>query len=59
MKKVKKSSRILHEVHEAARDLFDAGVMDAATMRRFDALCFLQGFMPFGCRCFRRADRTR
>ena len=34
-----KPSRILAAVHEAARDLHDAGAMDAVTMRRFDALC--------------------
>ena len=35
----KKTSRILAEVQEAARDLHDAGAMDTLTMRRFDALC--------------------
>ena len=35
----KKPSRILAEIHEAARDLLDAGAIDAVTMRRFDALC--------------------
>lgn len=35
----KKTSRILAEVHEAARDLHDAGAMDTLTLRRFDALC--------------------
>jgi len=35
----KKASRILAEVHEAARDLHEAGAIDALTMRRFDALC--------------------
>lgn len=35
----KRTSRILAEVHEAARDLRDAGAIDALTMRRFDALC--------------------
>lgn len=35
----KKTSRILAEVHEAARDLHDAGAMEMLTMRRFDALC--------------------
>ena|SRR5829696_8974399 len=35
----KKASRILSEVHEAAKDLHDAGAIDALTMRRFDALC--------------------
>jgi putative transcriptional regulator len=34
-----KTSRILAEVHEAARELHDAGAMDTLTMRRFDALC--------------------
>jgi putative transcriptional regulator len=34
-----KPSRILAAVHEAARDLHDAGAMDAVTMRRFDVLC--------------------
>ena len=34
-----KTSRILDEVHEAARELQDAGAMDTLTMRRFDALC--------------------
>jgi plasmid stability protein len=36
-----KPSRVLVAVHEAARDLHDAGAMDAVTMRRFDALCRL------------------
>jgi putative transcriptional regulator len=35
----KKPSRILAEVHKAARDLHDAGGIEALTMRRFDALC--------------------
>lgn len=35
----KKTSRILAEVHDAARDLHNAGAIDALTMRRFDALC--------------------
>lgn len=34
-----KTSRIMAEVHEAARELYDAGAMDTLTMRRFDALC--------------------
>jgi putative transcriptional regulator len=34
-----KPSRILAAVHEAARDLHDAGAKDAVTMRRFDILC--------------------
>ena len=35
----KEDEPILAEVHEAARDLHDAGAIDALTMRRFDALC--------------------
>ena len=34
-----KPSRILDSVHESARALHDAGVMDLTTMREFDALC--------------------
>ena len=30
---------ILEVVHESAKDLHDAGVMDQTTMREFDALC--------------------
>ncbi|XOV78009.1 MAG: helix-turn-helix domain-containing protein [Aestuariibacter sp.] len=30
---------ILDVMHETARDLTDAGVMDVQTMREFDALC--------------------
>jgi DNA-binding transcriptional regulator YiaG len=39
MTKKRNKSRILSEVHEAARDLRKAGVMDATTMHRFDKLC--------------------
>lgn len=35
----KRPSRILAEVHDAARDLHSAGAIDAVTMRRFDVLC--------------------
>ena len=31
--------RILDTVHETAKGLHDAGVMDTRTMREFDALC--------------------
>lgn len=30
---------ILEVVHESAKDLHDAGVMDAVTMREFESLC--------------------
>ena len=36
---VTKRSRILQEVHEAARDLNEIGGMDDVTMREFDAMC--------------------
>jgi len=35
----RKTSRILEAMHETARDFHDAGLMDVATMRKFDALC--------------------
>jgi putative transcriptional regulator len=34
-----KVSRVLAEVHQAARDLRDAGAIDPLTMQCFDALC--------------------
>jgi putative transcriptional regulator len=34
-----KKSRILDEIHETARGLQRAGVIDKRTMREFDALC--------------------
>ena len=33
------SKKILDTVHKTAKGLHDAGVMDATTMREFDALC--------------------
>jgi putative transcriptional regulator len=36
----KKKSAILEAVHETAKGLFDAGVMDKITLRKFDRLCF-------------------
>ena len=33
------ASRIAKEIHKTAKGLHDAGVMDATTMREFDALC--------------------
>ena len=34
-----KVSLILEAVHETAKDLYEAGVMDRVTMREFDRLC--------------------
>src|SRR5271170_6334949 len=33
------ASKVLKTIHEAAKGLTDAGVMDKQTMREFDALC--------------------
>ena len=38
----KYKSRIARVVHEAASDLFNAGVMDKATMRKFDVSCLVK-----------------
>ena len=38
-KKVKHPT-MLEVAHEMAKDLFKANVIDAATMREFDVLCF-------------------
>ena len=35
----RKTSHILETIHESAKDFYEAGVMDLATMREFDALC--------------------
>jgi putative transcriptional regulator len=35
----KKKSPILEAVHETAKDLHEAGVMDLVTLRKFDRLC--------------------
>jgi putative transcriptional regulator len=35
----KPRSRLLEAVHESARDLYEAGVIDARRMREYDALC--------------------
>lgn len=35
----RKTSPLLAEAHDAARDLHEAGAINAVTMRRFDVLC--------------------
>lgn len=35
----KKKSEILEAVHDTARGLYEAGVMDQVTLRKFDRLC--------------------
>lgn len=34
-----RKSKILDAVHEGARDLYKAGLMDDVTLREFDAIC--------------------
>jgi len=57
IKKVGKNSR-LKVAHEMARGLYNAGIINAATMRKFDILCSRvgeTGWSPsFGvARCFK------
>jgi len=49
-------SRILRDVHEAARDLRKSGVLPETTMREFDALC-LPAVKPYGAGDIRRIRR--
>jgi putative transcriptional regulator len=44
----KKKSLILEAVHETAKDLYEAGVMDRVTMREFDRLCLPAILFLFG-----------
>ena len=39
MSKKVKNSRLLNEIHESVSGLYDAGILDAKTMRKFDSLC--------------------
>jgi len=39
----KTKSAILEAVHETAKGLHDAGVMDQVTLREFDRLCLISG----------------
>ncbi len=38
-RKKRTKSKILNTVHEMAQGLYDAGVIDATTLREYDALC--------------------
>jgi putative transcriptional regulator len=55
-----KKSRILSEVREAAKDLHDAGAIDIATMREFDALCLpkVPQYTAADIKRIRKANRT-
>lgn len=39
MTKILKKQSILDAVHETAKGLYDAGIMDQITMQEFDDLC--------------------
>jgi len=60
MAKIKKESRILSEVREAAKELQDAGAISVATMREFDALCLpeVPHYTPADIKRIRKANRT-
>jgi putative transcriptional regulator len=50
-------SRLLEAAHETAKDMFDAGLLDRATMREFDVAC-LTPVQPFSAEEI-RAIRSR
>ena len=51
---------ILEIVHEGAKDLHEAGVMDAVTMREFDSLCLppIIVFTPKQIKSLRLSTKT-
>lgn len=49
-------SKILRDVHEAARDLYKSGVLPETTMREFNALC-LPAVKAYGAKDVRRIRR--
>ncbi len=53
-------SKILRDVHEAARDLYAAGMLPKTTMREFDALCLhvVKSYTAKGIRRMRRKARV-
>jgi putative transcriptional regulator len=53
-------SRILESVHETARGLYRAGVMDEKAMRQFDALCLprLRQYTPTQIKALRRRTKA-
>jgi putative transcriptional regulator len=56
----KQKSRIFEEVHEAAADLHEIGLVDEVTMREFDALCLpkVKGYTPSQIKRLRRRERV-
>ena len=55
-----KRSRILEEMHETARGLHRAGLMDEVTMREFDALCLptIKRYSPAEIKRIRRSQKV-
>jgi putative transcriptional regulator len=56
----KKRNRILDAVHESAKGLHEAGVMDEMTMRQFDALCLppVKQYTPKEIKTIRLKERV-
>ena len=56
----KSQNSILSVVHETAKDLRDAGIMDETTMREFDALCLppVKTYQPLEIRQIRLRYRV-
>jgi len=52
---------ILETVHETAHDLAQAGVMEVATLREFDALCLppVKDYTPTQIKRIRAANKAR
>ena len=55
-----KKNRILEAVHETAKDLHSAGVIDLQTMREFDALCLpkVRKYTPEQIKLLRRRNKV-
>jgi putative transcriptional regulator len=51
---------ILEVVHDSARDLYDAGIMDGTTMRDFDVLCLppIKDFKPKEIKLLRLREKV-
>ena len=55
-----KKNRILEAVHETAKDLHSAGVIDLQTMRELDALCLpkVRKYTPEQIKLLRRRNKV-
>lgn len=54
------NKRLLKEIHETAKDLHRAGVMDTITMREFDVLCLapVKSYTPVQIKRIRRRQKA-